>query len=202
RLQDNWTAVIYVFYKPKVSIVNVDGRRAHRFYCAGLGCKASVQRYLDTPDATSTGNLRKHVRKCSKWGEEALDIAEEAGLSADKTRECLESVVRSGSIEKAFERKGKGKVTYSSRQHTREETRAEIVRWVCGSLRPMGVVEDNGFKSLMKTGRPGYWIPSRSTVSRDIKSVFKNVRERAAKMLQDYDGKLNFTTDCWTSPNH
>ncbi len=48
----------------------------------------------------------------------------------------------------------------------------------------MGVVEDNGFKSLMKTGRPGYWIPSRSTVSRDIKSVFKNVRERAAKMLQ------------------
>ena len=23
-----------------------------------------------------------------------------------------------------------------------------------------------------------------------------------AKMLQEYDGNLNFTTDAWTSPNH
>lgn len=54
----------------------------------------------------------------------------------------------------------------------------------------------------MKTGRPEYYIPSPFTVSRDVKLVFANVRKRIARLLQDYDGDLNFTTDAWTSPNH
>jgi hypothetical protein len=36
----------------------------------------------------------------------------------------------------------------------------------------------------MKTGRPGYHIPSAETVSRDVKNVFVNVRQRIAKMLR------------------
>jgi hypothetical protein len=36
----------------------------------------------------------------------------------------------------------------------------------------------------MKTGRPEYYIPSASTVSRDVKQVFTKVRGRIAKMLQ------------------
>lgn len=54
----------------------------------------------------------------------------------------------------------------------------------------------------MKTGRPDYYIPSPSTVSRDVRLVFAQVRKRMAKMLQEYEGKLNFATDVWTSPNH
>jgi coproporphyrinogen III oxidase len=54
----------------------------------------------------------------------------------------------------------------------------------------------------MKTGRPEYYIPSPTTVSRDVKQVFANVRKRIAKMLQEHDGDLNFATDVWTSPNH
>jgi len=54
----------------------------------------------------------------------------------------------------------------------------------------------------MKTGRPEYYIPSPSTVSRDIRLVFANVRKQMAKMLQEYKGTLNFATDAWTSPNH
>lgn len=97
-------------------------------------------------------------------------------------------------------------------------SRAEFVRWVCESKRPFQIVEDCAFKSLMKTGRPGYTIPSASTISRDVKKVFANVRQRVAKMLQvcllysscfmsslifqDYDGQLNFATDAWTSPNN
>ena len=54
----------------------------------------------------------------------------------------------------------------------------------------------------MKTGRPEYYIPSPTTVSRDVKKVFVNVRKRLAKMLQDHPGDLNFATDAWTSPNH
>jgi hypothetical protein len=38
--------------------------------------------------------------------------------------------------------------------------------------------------SLMKTGRPGYQVPSPETVSCDVKKVFVRVRKRIAKMLQ------------------
>jgi hypothetical protein len=64
------------------------------------------------------------------------------------------------------------------------QCRAEIVRWVSESKRPFKIVNDRGFQSLMKTGRPGYHIPSPSTVSRDVKQVFKRVRQRIAKMLR------------------
>ena len=61
---------------------------------------------------------------------------------------------------------------------------AEIVRWVAESKRPFEIVNDRGFQSLMKTGRPGYHIPSADTVSRDTKQVFVQARKRIAKMLQ------------------
>ena len=61
---------------------------------------------------------------------------------------------------------------------------AEIVKWVAESMRPFSVVEDDGFKMLMKTGRPEYYIPSRRTVARDVKHVFSKTREVIARMLQ------------------
>jgi hypothetical protein len=58
------------------------------------------------------------------------------------------------------------------------------VRWVSESMRPFSIVNDGGFQSLMKTGRPMYYIPSASTVSRDVKKVFIKVRAKVANMLQ------------------
>ncbi|TFY61175.1 hypothetical protein EVG20_g7153 [Dentipellis fragilis] len=110
--------------------------------------------------------------------------------------------LRDGSITAAFERSKKGKVTYSHRQHTKAETKAEIIRWVSESLRPFNIVSDRGFNCLMKTGRPGYYIPSPSTVSCDVKLVFARARNRIAKLLQEHDGDLNFVMDAWTSSNH
>jgi len=51
-------------------------------------------------------------------------------------------------------------------------------------MRPLSTVEDDGFKTLMKMGRPEYYIPLRHTVARDIKHVFKQTRMQIAKMLQ------------------
>jgi hypothetical protein len=96
--------------------------------------------------------------------------------------------------------------------------RAEIVRWVSENTRPFSIVSDRGFKNLMKTGRPDYYLPSPSTVSRDVRVVFARSRQRIAALLrvsdiisegilidipwQKHDGKLHFATDAWTSPNH
>ena len=95
----------------------------------------------------------------------------------------------------------------------------EFVRWVTENNRPFQIVNDRGFQSLMKTGRPECYIPSLETISHDVKSVFIRVRACIAKGLQvrwvpsydglitypvlkEYDGKLSFATDSWSSPNH
>ena len=62
--------------------------------------------------------------------------------------------------------------------------RAEIVCWAAESLRPFAIVTDRGFLSLMKTGRPEYYLPSAETVSRDVKQVFVHTQNQIAKMLR------------------
>jgi hypothetical protein len=116
-------------------------------------------------------------------------VAADSAKTADELRELIvDGKLKSSTITAAFTRQGKGKVTYSHRQHTKTEARAEIVRWVAESTRPFSIVSDRGFQSLMKTGRPGYNILSPSTVSRDVKDVFVRVRKRIAKMLQVSNG--------------
>jgi hypothetical protein len=182
RLSKRWTAPIYAFYHAVPEIAYVDGRRCHIFSCAERSCKFHCRRFLDKGDANSTGNLRKHVKTC--WGEEALKAAEEA-KTVDIAREnVVNALNQSGSISAAFERKGKGKVTYSNRQHTKTETRTELVRWVSENLRPFSIVKDRGFQCLMKTGRPHYHLPSPMTLSRDVKTVFARTRDRIAKLLR------------------
>lgn len=119
---------IYAFFQPIPSIVTVDRRRVHEFQCAASNCKGRgknpriVRRYLDTSDRNSTGNLRKHARLC--WGDEILRGADDCG-DLKSTREGLDRAkkLRDGSITAIFQRNGKGKVTYSHRQHTKAQTR-------------------------------------------------------------------------------
>ncbi len=119
---------IYAFFHPIPSIVKVDGRRVHEFRCSATHCKGRgkdprvVRRYLDKSDRNSTGNLRKHARQC--WGDDIILGADTCGDIAS-TREALSKAtkLKDGSITTAFERKGKGKVTFSHRQHDTTQTR-------------------------------------------------------------------------------
>ena len=68
--------------------------------------------------------MHKHAKNC--WGEENVSKALEAKgeLSINDVRESLaQAKLHNGSITAAFERKGKGSVTFSTRQHTYMETR-------------------------------------------------------------------------------
>ncbi|KAF8133382.1 hypothetical protein EV363DRAFT_1162111 [Boletus edulis] len=189
-MMKDWTSPVYAFFQPTPVIEEIGTRRSHVFKCCARDCKVTVRRYLDTTDAHSTGNMQKHAKKC--WGSEALKAADSAKNAVEVCEKIVSSILHTGSITQSFERKGKGKVTYSHRQHMRTET----------NLCPFAIVKDRGFQLLMKTGRPEYYIPSKSTVSHDVWLVFARTQVRVAKMLKEYDGKLNFTTDAWTVPNH
>jgi hypothetical protein len=162
----DWIAPIYAFFAPTPLIKYVEGRHCHAFQCLTLHCKQksrSIWRYLDTGDAKSTGNLRRHAKRC--WGNDVVASADKAKTA----KEVQDTTTSKGSLDPqsitaAFERKGKGKVTYSHWQHTKTELKAELVRWVCESMWPFRIVEDHGFQSLMKTGWLGYYLLSQTMV--------------------------------------
>jgi hypothetical protein len=126
----DWMSPIYGFFQPRPTIEVVEGRRCHEFKCAAPLCKGKgqrpriVRRYLDKADRNSTSNMHKHAKNC--WGDENVSKALETKgeLTIDDVRKSLaKAKVHDGSITAAFERKGKGSVTFSTRQHTYMETR-------------------------------------------------------------------------------
>lgn len=105
----------------------VAGRRTHIFECNAKICKGkgqngrNVRRYLDTSDAKSTSNLRRHAKVC--WGEEAVEAASQT-KDVHAARDAMSKAKpKDGSITAVFERIGKTKITYSHRQHTKTESR-------------------------------------------------------------------------------
>ena len=123
RLMKDWNSPVYAFFDPTPQIIEIDGRCAHDFKCQAKRCKTKVRRYLDKGDARSTGNMWKHVRSC--WGDEVLKAAGQAKNANEAREKIVGSFLRNGSITTSFKCSGKGKITYSHRQHTWTETRYE-----------------------------------------------------------------------------
>ncbi|KAI1785791.1 hypothetical protein LXA43DRAFT_899061, partial [Ganoderma leucocontextum] len=192
RARQRWRSPVYGFFLSEVEVAYKDGRRSHLFQCAAKGCGVCIRRYLDTKDHASSGNLFKHARLC--WTNEAVDHAIELG-DADVVHEKLvKPKAQSKSITEFFSQTNGKKMKYSHHALTKIDTRCD--------LRPFKMLADCGFLVIAKSGCPGYYVPSPSTVSRDVKVVFVATRKRLAKLLQGYAGKLSFATDAWTSPNH
>ena len=114
-----WTLSIYAFYEPTPAIESKDGWKCHTFKCATKGCKHTVRRFLNGKDSRSTGNMQRHAKIC--WGDEAIKAADEAKDVNEACKKVVGGILKTGSITAVFERKGKGKVTYSHRQHTKTE---------------------------------------------------------------------------------
>ena len=180
RLMKEWISPVYGFFHPKPRIEILDGHQSHIFKCEGKSCKTTICCFLDTKDARSTGNMQKHVK--SYWGIAALQAADSTKNPNDVWTKIVCSILRDGSIT-AFERKGNGKTTYSNRPLTCAETKAAFVRWVCESLHSFDIISNMYFLVLMKTGWPGFYIPSPSTVSCDFQLVFAHTWDRIAKLL-------------------
>lgn len=132
-MQADWNTPIYAFFEATPDIEHVNGRRVHVFKCLAKSCKGKgrhgrlVNRYLDTTDARSTGNLRKHAKLC--WTEatiRAADGTKNLGLAKDAVRksESCGDKLRDTSLTAMFEHlSNNGNVTYSHRQHTKTETK-------------------------------------------------------------------------------
>jgi hypothetical protein len=124
KLAQDWTAPVYAFFKPMPIVGTHKGRPYHIFVCAALDCKhksRDVRRFLDKSDAKSTGNMRRHAKHC--WGGDVIEAADKADTANEVRRTTIKGFLDPQSVKAAFDRKGKGKVQYTHRQHTTTESR-------------------------------------------------------------------------------
>ena len=77
--------------------------------------------FLDTKDSCLTSNLHKHAKLC--WGNEVVSAADDAKNAEEVCTKIVSNHLQDGSITAAFEKKGKGNITYSHCQHTHQETK-------------------------------------------------------------------------------
>ncbi|PPQ84145.1 hypothetical protein CVT24_002213 [Panaeolus cyanescens] len=189
-LDETWKSPIYAFFDtPPVIKEGAHGK---------LG--PFVRRYVDTANAKSTSNLKIHAVKC--WGPDLVrrGLAQE---SRQAVKEGLANVkMKDGKLTAVFKRAPGAVVSYLLVELSYTETRVECVRWVSEHMRPFTIVEDAPFLKIVRSGRPKFRIPGRHTVARDTHAVFKVVKERLKRLFQEYDGRLSFATDAWTSPNN
>ncbi|KAJ7902586.1 hypothetical protein B0H14DRAFT_2329133, partial [Mycena olivaceomarginata] len=194
-----WTSPVYSFFKDNVETLADahDGRKYQVFKCnTPGGCKSkSGMKVNGDPhsDRSSTSNLKKHAKQC--WGSTVVDACIK-GVAADASRD--------GSIFMAFARSGQHPVNVSHCTHTPNLNSgvACIVCWITEANRPLNIVADRQLQDLLIAGRPELTVPSRSTAARDLKAVYERSAHRIKKLLTEYDGRLSFATDAWTSPNH
>ncbi|KAK7007068.1 hypothetical protein R3P38DRAFT_3325551 [Favolaschia claudopus] len=166
-----WTSTIYAFFDGEVGIEYRNGKTHHVFTCAARGCAHKIFRNQSTQDRNSTTNLRKHALKC--WGEENVKAAAEVA-SLDHARRLLKknAGTKNQKLTDIFRHHAAtGGESFSHVPLEKHEVRAEHVRWVSESLRPFAITKDRGYRRLMKSGRPLAFIPSPSTIARDVKLV-------------------------------
>ncbi|KAK6974469.1 hypothetical protein R3P38DRAFT_2584231, partial [Favolaschia claudopus] len=184
-----WTSTIYAFFDGEVGIEYRNGKTHHVFTCAARGCAHKIFRNQSTQDRNSTTNLRKHALKC--WGEENVKAAAEvasldharrllkknAGTKNQKLTDIFRHHAATGGESFSHVPLEKHEVRCVSlisdlhHAHTFSNYSAEHVRWVSESLRPFAITKDRGYRRLMKSGRPLAFIPSPSTIARDVKLV-------------------------------
>ena len=97
----------------------------HVFECAATKCSSKTRfvcRFLDTSDAKSTGNLRRHAKVC--WSDEVVSAADET-RDIEAARTALKGVKTSNaSITAIFQKVSeKRKALYKDRQFTKNESR-------------------------------------------------------------------------------
>ena len=172
----------------------INGRLAHFFPCGAQKCKSpigGVHRYQDSKDKSFTANLKQHANLC--FGKEAVHSGCKGVIPSGP----------SGTIYAAFGRQNCQPVTHTSLHvHTNDETRQEIhfnvhvhlwqdlhtraqlVRWITESNRPINIINDHLLRDLLTAGRPSITLPSWTTISRDIHESFKKCQQCIGKLLQ------------------
>ncbi|CAH1170700.1 unnamed protein product [Phaedon cochleariae] len=95
--------------------------------------------------------------------------------------------------------KQKSMTQYTLSKRQEEMITDAVVYFIATSMQPYNIVEQHGFKHLMKTAVPSYKLPSRKTLSEcKIPKLYNETVQKIKDRLAEIN-EMSFTTDCWTS---
>ena len=73
-----------------------------------------------------------------------------------------------------------------------------VVRWLYSSLRLLSVVSDQSLQDLLAFLEPGYRLPSRTFVARQLRVLHQEGKTKLKTVLSGSKG-ISITSDIWTS---
>ena len=138
-------------------------------------CGAQVER------AGGTSNLKSHLRI---WHRTVHDQLFDQPLSS--TQSTLDPYVKKVSM------------LPPNSERAQKLTR-RIAEMVCRDMRPLSIVDDPGFLSLMHEAECSYVVPCRSTISRVIDDMYVQHKRATRGILGTAVDYVCCTTDMWTS---
>ncbi|CAL9687558.1 unnamed protein product [Knipowitschia caucasica] len=74
-----------------------------------------------------------------------------------------------------------------------------VLEMIVVDMRPLNMVDGEGFKKMIKRFHPGYTLPSRTHFTKLMEQKYTKKMEEVKAFLKNVKGKLTLTTDAWTS---
>ncbi|KIY62322.1 hypothetical protein CYLTODRAFT_459092 [Cylindrobasidium torrendii FP15055 ss-10] len=189
---------------PAVKVDDNDKPQYLCYPCARCGDKQCQG--LTTKDAGSTDQLLNHASSC--YGKDVVE-AVVATKDLEKAKAIVKKYGKSKVVKLTLMLKGAkaAVVTYSTIPPGKLNIRGIAPIWHAGC--PRAAAHSSLSKTAVFSGlrrrdvlTPHYYMPHRTTVSQDVKTLFGASKDKLAEELKAHCGKLAFSTDCWTSPNH
>lgn len=74
-----------------------------------------------------------------------------------------------------------------------------ILNMLVNDMRPLSMVEDEGFMQMVNTFHPGYTLPSRTHFTKLMEQKYETSLAKVKDALKATENKIALTTDAWTS---
>ncbi|XP_053319673.1 E3 SUMO-protein ligase ZBED1-like [Spea bombifrons] len=74
-----------------------------------------------------------------------------------------------------------------------------ILKMLVTDMRPLSMVEDQGFKIMVSVLNPGYTLPSRTNFTKLVERKYQEAFQNVKHAISANDCRIAFTADIWTS---
>lgn len=74
-----------------------------------------------------------------------------------------------------------------------------ILNMLVTDMRPLSMVEDEGFRKMLNTFNPGYTLPSRTYFTRLMEKKYQDTFQGVKSAIKATNSKIALTADIWTS---
>ncbi len=93
-------------------------------------------------------------------------------------------------------------VPYPVASPTKKNLNSAVATMIAFDFQSMSIVEDTGFRQLVKSLDPRYVLPNRSTLTKEILPQLLSKQMEALKTKLRHTNEMSLTTDAWTSMNN